>query len=203
MQILLGFQPVFGPAASIRCEPLLLGEQPWQLFKIKKPDSTTILKKNLKKTNEKGKLLNLFRTKKFVEENFEAGLELRGWEVKSIRAGGASIKEAHVFVRNGELFLLNANITPLKTASTHEKADPTRNRKLLLHKHEIMRLIGRVEQAGYSLIPLDMHFKDGRVKLELGLGKGKKLFEKRADIGKREWKREQGRLLKNRTLNRK
>ena len=114
-----------------------------------------------------------------IEEKFEAGLELR------------------------ELFLLNANITPLKTASTHEKADPTRNRKLLLHKHEIMRLIGRVEQAGYSLIPLDMHFKDGRVKLELGLGKGKKLFEKRADIGKREWKREQGRLLKNRTLNRK
>ena len=106
-----------------------------------------------------------------IEEKFEAGLELRGWEVKSIR--------------------------------THEKADPTRNRKLLLHKHEIMRLIGRVEQAGYSLIPLDMHFKDGRVKLELGLGKGKKLFEKRADIGKREWKREQGRLLKNRTLNRK
>ena len=141
-----------------------------------------------------------------IEEKFEAGLELRGWEVKSIRAGGASIKEAHVFVRNGELFLLNANITPLKTASTHEKADPTRNRKLLLHKHEIMRLIGRVEQAGYSLIPLDMHFKDGRVKLELGLGKGKKLFEKRAHaagIGKREWKREQGRLLKNRTLNRK
>lgn len=135
-----------------------------------------------------------------IEEKFEAGLELRGWEVKSIRAGGASIKEAHVFVRNGELFLLNANITPLKTASTHEKADPTRNRKLLLHKHEIMRLIGRVEQAGYSLIPLDMHFKDGRVKLELGLGKGKKLFEKRADIGKREWKREQGRLLKTEHL---
>ena len=136
-----------------------------------------------------------------IEENFEAGLELRGWEVKSIRAGGASIKEAHVFVRNGELFLLNANITPLKTASTHEKADPTRNRKLLLHKHEIMRLIGRVEQAGYSLIPLDMHFKDGRVTLPMR--KGKMLLKKGADIGKREWKREQGRLLKNRTLNRK
>lgn len=180
MQILLGFQPVFGPAASIRCEPLLLGEQPWAIIQNKKA-----------------------RFDYEIEEKFEAGLELRGWEVKSIRAGGASIKEAHVFVRNGELFLLNANITPLKTASTHEKADPTRNRKLLLHKHEIMRLIGRVEQAGYSLIPLDMHFKDGRVKLELGLGKGKKLFEKRADIGKREWKREQGRLLKNRTLNRK
>lgn len=134
-----------------------------------------------------------------IEDKFEAGLVLRGWEVKSIRAGGASIKEAHVFVREGELFLLNANITPLKTASTHEKADPTRTRKLLMHKHEIMRLIGRVEQAGYTLIPLDMHFKGGKVKLELGLGKGKKQFEKRADVSRREWKKEQGRLLKNRT----
>lgn len=134
-----------------------------------------------------------------IEDKFEAGLVLRGWEVKSIRAGGASIKEAHVFVRDGELFLLNANITPLKTASTHEKAEPTRTRKLLMHKHEIMRLIGRVEQAGYTLIPLDMHFKGGKVKLELGLGKGKKQFEKRADVSRREWKKEQGRLLKNRT----
>lgn len=134
-----------------------------------------------------------------IEDKFEAGLVLRGWEVKSIRAGGASIKESHVFVRDGELFLLNANITPLKTASTHEKADPTRTRKLLMHKQEIMRLIGRVEQAGYTLIPLDMHFKGGKVKLELGLGKGKKQFEKRADVSRREWKKEQGRLLKNRT----
>lgn len=108
-----------------------------------------------------------------IEEKFEAGLELRGWEVKSIRAGGASIKEAHVFVRNGELFLLNANITPLKTASTHEKADPTRNRKLLLHKHEIMRLIGRVEQAGYSLIPLDMHSRTDVSNSNSALVKGK------------------------------
>ena len=133
-----------------------------------------------------------------IEDKFEAGLVLRGWEVKSIRAGGASIKESHIFVRDGELFLLNANITPLKTASTHEKADPTRTRKLLMHKHEIMRLIGRVEQAGYTLIPLDMHFKDGRVKLEIGLGKGKKLYEKRQDASKKEWKRQQGRLLKTR-----
>lgn len=137
-----------------------------------------------------------------IEDKFEAGLVLRGWEVKSIRAGGASIKESHVFVRDGELFLLNANITPLKTASTHEKADPMRTRKLLMHKHEIMRLIGRVEQAGYALIPLDLHFKDGRVKLELGLGKGKREFEKRADVSRREWKKEQGRLLKNRNTNR-
>ncbi|WP_290150091.1 SsrA-binding protein SmpB [uncultured Parasutterella sp.] len=133
-----------------------------------------------------------------IEDKFEAGLVLRGWEVKSIRAGGASIKESHIFVRDGELFLLNANITPLKTASTHEKADPTRTRKLLMHKHEIMRLIGRVEQAGYTLIPLDMHFKDGRVKLEIGLGKGKKLYEKRQDASKKEWKRQQERLLKTR-----
>ena len=133
-----------------------------------------------------------------IEDKFEAGLVLRGWEVKSIRAGGASIKESHIFVRDGELFLLNANITPLKTASTHEKADPTRTRKLLMHKHEIMRLIGRVEQAGYTLIPLDMHFKDGRVKLEIGLGKGKKLYEKRQDASKTEWKRQQERLLKTR-----
>lgn len=133
-----------------------------------------------------------------IENKFEAGLVLRGWEVKSIRAGGASIKESHIFVRDGELFLLNANITPLKTASTHEKADPTRTRKLLMHKHEIMRLIGRVEQAGYTLIPLDMHFKDGRVKLEIGLGKGKKLYEKRQDASKKEWKRQQERLLKTR-----
>lgn len=133
-----------------------------------------------------------------IEDKFEAGLVLRGWEVKSIRAGGASIKESHIFVRDGELFLLNANITPLKTASTHEKADPTRTRKLLMHKHEIMRLIGRVEQAGYTLIPLEMHFKDGRVKLEIGLGKGKKLYEKRQDASKKEWKRQQERLLKTR-----
>ncbi|WP_289163494.1 SsrA-binding protein SmpB [uncultured Parasutterella sp.] len=133
-----------------------------------------------------------------IEDKFEAGLVLRGWEVKSIRAGGASIKESHIFVRDGELFLLNANITPLKTASTHEKADPTRTRKLLMHKHEIMRLIGRVEQAGYTLIPLDMHFKDGRVKLEIGLGKGKKLYEKRQDASKKEWERQQERLLKTR-----
>lgn len=133
-----------------------------------------------------------------IEDKFEAGLVLRGWEVKSIRAGGASIKESHIFVRDGELFLLNANITPLKTASTHEKADPTRTRKLLMHKYEIMRLIGRVEQAGYTLIPLDMHFKDGRVKLEIGLGKGKKLYEKRQDASKKEWKRQQERLLKTR-----
>ncbi len=122
---------------------------------------------------------------------------LKGWEVKSVREGRAHISEAHIFVREGELFLLNSQIVPLKTASTHEKAEPTRTRKLLMHKREIERLMGKVERAGYALIPLDMHFSKGRVKLKVGLGKGKKLYEKRDDIGEREWKRTQERLLKN------
>lgn len=137
-----------------------------------------------------------------IEEKFEAGLVLQGWEVKSIREGAASIKESHIFVRDGELFLLNANISPLKTASTHERPDPTRTRKLLMHKKEIMRLIGRVEQAGYTLIPLDMHFKSGKVKVEVGLGKGKRLYEKRQDESKKEWKRQQERLMKNKSTRR-
>lgn len=133
-----------------------------------------------------------------IEDKFEAGLVLKGWEVKAIRAGRAQIKESHIFVRDGELFLLNAQVVPLDTASTHEKAEPTRTRKLLMHKHEIMRLIGKVERAGYTLIPLDMHFKSGRVKVEVGLGKGKREFEKRADESKKQWKRDQQRLLKTR-----
>ena len=98
--------------------------------------------------------------------------------------------------------MLNANISPLKTASTHERPDPTRTRKLLMHKKEIMRLIGRVEQAGYTLIPLDMHFKSGKVKVEVGLGKGKRLYEKRQDESKKEWKRQQERLMKNKSTRR-
>lgn len=132
----------------------------------------------------------------YVEEKFEAGMVLQGWEVKSIREGRAQIKEAHVIVRNGELFLLNAHITPLKTASTHEKADPTRLRKLLMHAREINKLIGKVERAGYTLIPLDMHFVRGRVKLTVGLAKGKRQFEKRDDESKKQWERDRQRLLK-------
>lgn len=134
----------------------------------------------------------------YVEEKFEAGMVLQGWEVKSIREGRAQIKEAHVIVRNGELFLLNAHITPLKTASTHEKADPTRLRKLLMHAREINKLIGKVERAGYTLIPLDMHFVRGRVKLTVGLAKGKRQFEKRDDESKKQWERDRQRLLKTR-----
>ncbi len=132
----------------------------------------------------------------YIEEKYEAGLVLQGWEVKSIREGRAQIKEAHVIVRNGELYLLSAHITPLKTASTHEKPDPTRTRKLLMHAREINKLIGKVERAGYTLIPLDMHFVRGRVKLSMGLAKGKRQFEKRADESKKQWERDRSRLLK-------
>ena len=132
----------------------------------------------------------------YIEEKYEAGLVLQGWEVKSIREGRAQIKEAHVIIRGGELYLLSSHITPLKTASTHEKPDPTRTRKLLMHAREINKLIGKVERAGYTLIPLDMHFVRGRVKLSVGLAKGKRQFEQRADESKKQWERDRSRLLK-------
>lgn len=134
-----------------------------------------------------------------IEERFEAGLVLEGWEVKSIRAGQVQIGESYVIVRNGELFLLNGHITPLKTASTHITPEPDRTRKLLLNAAEIRKLIGKVERAGYSLVPLDMHFSKGRIKLEFGLAKGKRQFEKRASEADKDWKREQNRLLKQRS----
>ena len=134
----------------------------------------------------------------FVEEKLEAGIALQGWEVKAIRAGRAQLKEAYVVVKNGEIVLLGAHVTPLPTASTHIRADPTRTRKLLLHRPEINRLIGKVERAGYTLTPLDLHFSKGRVKLEIGLARGKKQYDKRAAVKEREWKREQQRLLRDR-----
>jgi SsrA-binding protein len=134
-----------------------------------------------------------------IEERFEAGLALEGWEVKAIRAGQVHLKEAYVIVRDAELFLLNAHITPLKTASTHVTPDPTRTRKLLMRAEEIRKLIGKVERAGYSLVPLDLHYSKSRIKLALGLAKGKRQFEKRADEAEKAWKREQSRLLKQRT----
>ncbi len=133
-----------------------------------------------------------------IEERFEAGLELQGWEVKSIRAGQVHLREAYVIVRGAELFLLNAHITPLATASTHVSAEPTRTRKLLLRAEEIRKLIGKVERAGYSLVPLDLHFLKGRVKLSVGLARGKRQFEKREAQAEKDWKREQSRLLKQR-----
>lgn len=131
-----------------------------------------------------------------VEERFEAGIVLEGWEVKAIRAGRAQINEAHVLIKGGELWALGMHITPLLAASTHVKPDPVRTRKLLLHAGQIGKLIGKVERAGYTLIPLDLHFTRGRVKLEIGLAKGKKMYDKRADAKEKDWKREQGRLMK-------
>ncbi len=126
-------------------------------------------------------------------------LSLEGWEVKAIRAGRAQLKESYVIVRDGEIMLIGAHITPLTTASTHVHADPTRTRKLLLHKSEISRLVGQVERAGYTLVPLNLHYSKGRVKLDVGLAKGKKQYDKRATIKEREWSREQQRLIRNRT----
>ncbi|WP_126444547.1 SsrA-binding protein SmpB [Sulfuricystis multivorans] len=132
----------------------------------------------------------------FIEERIEAGLVLEGWEVKAIRAGRVQIKEAYVIVKNGEVWLLGCHISPLSTASTHTKHDPVRTRKLLLHEREIAKLIGKVERAGYALVPLDLHFSKGRIKLEIGLAKGKKQYDKRAAEKEREWNREKQRLMK-------
>lgn len=134
----------------------------------------------------------------FVEERFEAGLVLHGWEVKAIRAGRAQITEAYVVVRNDALWLLGAHISALPTASTHVNPDPTRTRKLLMHAEEICKLIGKVEQRGYTLIPIDLHFKAGRIKLEIGLAKGKQHHDKRAVERDKQWQRDKQRLLRAR-----
>ena len=132
----------------------------------------------------------------FIERRIEAGIALEGWEVKAIRAGRAQLKEAYVIVSNGELFLIGSHISPLLAASSHLSPDPVRTRKLLLHAGEINQLIGSVERAGYTLVPLDLHFKKGLIKLEIGLAKGKKQHDKREAQKDREWRREQQRLLK-------
>ncbi|MEW6292956.1 MAG: SsrA-binding protein SmpB [Pseudomonadota bacterium] len=132
----------------------------------------------------------------FIEEKLEAGLVLEGWEVKSIRAGRVQLKEAYVILKDGEVWLLGCHISPLTTASTHVKPDPVRTRKLLLHEREIARLIGKVERAGYALVPLNMHFAKGRVKLEIGLAKGKKQYDKRESEKQKDWEREKSQLMK-------
>ena len=134
----------------------------------------------------------------FIEERFEAGIALEGWEVKAIRGGRAHLKEAYVVVKDGGLMLIGAHISPLTTASTHVHPDPTRTRRLLMHREEINRLIGKVERAGYTMTPIDLHYTKGRVKLTIGLAKGKKQHDKRATIKEREWTREQQRLLRGR-----
>lgn len=134
-----------------------------------------------------------------IEEKFECGLVLKGWEVKSVRAGRVQIGDSHVYEYGGELWLSNAHMNPTDEIATHERANPTRTRKVLMHRREIMRLIGRVERQGYSLIPLDLHFSRGRVKMTLALAKGKREFEKRADESKKQWERDRQRLMKTRT----
>lgn len=134
----------------------------------------------------------------FIEERFEAGLVLEGWEVKSIRAGRAQITEAYVVVRKGALWLLGAHISALPTASTHVDPNPTRTRKLLMHAEEIGKLIGKVEQRGFTLIPIDLHYKAGNIKLEIGLAKGKQHHDKRAAERDKQWQRDKQRLIRNR-----
>jgi len=132
----------------------------------------------------------------FIEERHEAGMSLEGWEVKAIRAGRANLKEAYVIVRQGEVFLFGAHISPLPAASTHVSPDPVRTRKLLLKGEEISKLIGKVERAGYTLVPLNLHYTRGRIKCEIGLAKGKKQHDKRENEKQRDWQREQQSILK-------
>ena len=133
----------------------------------------------------------------FIEDTLEAGLVLEGWEVKSLRAGNAQLQEGYVTLRNGEAWLIGAHFSPLKTVSTHIKPDPTRSRKLLLHRPELDRLVGAVDRKGYALVPLDLHWHKGRAKLAIGLAKGRKQHDKRAADKDRDWQRQKARILKH------
>jgi len=135
----------------------------------------------------------------FIEEQLEAGLVLEGWEVKSLRDRRANLKEGYAVIRNGEAWLVGANFSPLPSTSTHVTADPIRSRKLLLNRRELDRLIGAVEREGYTLVPLSLFWSKGRAKLALGLAKGKKQHDKRADNKERDWQRQRQRLLRKRS----
>ena len=132
-----------------------------------------------------------------LEDRFEAGVVLEGWEIKAVRAGQVRLTEGYVVVRDGELFLIGCRIDPLRSASTHVHPEPDRTRKLLLHKDEIRRLMGKVEQKGYTLVPLDLHYKAGRVKVAIALARGKAQHDKRETEKKRDWEREKGRLMRH------
>jgi len=134
----------------------------------------------------------------FIQEDYEAGISLQGWEVKSLRAGRIQLKESYVLIKSGEAFLFGAHISPLTSASTHIKTDPTRTRKLLLHKGELSKLIGAVERKGFTLVPLSMYWIRGNAKLKIGLAKGKKDFDKRATEKDRDWQRDKARVLRTR-----
>lgn len=152
----------------------------------KKPDKSNVIAANRRARHDY-----------FIDERFEAGLALEGWEVKSLRDGRAQLTESYVNVRNGEAWLVGAHFSPLTTTSTHVHAEPTRSRKLLLHRNELDRLVGAVERKGYALVPLDLHWSKGRVKLEIGLARGKKQHDKRASSKDRDWARQKERILKH------
>ncbi len=132
----------------------------------------------------------------FIEDQYEAGVVLEGWEVKAIREGKVNIKEAYVVIQHGEIYIIGCHVTPLGSASTHVRPDATSTRKLLLHSEQIAKLIGQVERAGYTLVPLDMHYSKGRIKIQIGLAKGKKQYDKRETEKQRDWEREKGRLVR-------
>ncbi len=134
----------------------------------------------------------------FIEEKYEAGIVLEGWEVKAVRAGRVQLKEAYVIIQRGEIYLIGCHITPLGSASTHVRPDAIRTRKLLLHSEEIAKLIGKVERSGYTLVPLDLHYTRGRIKAQIGLAKGKKQYDKREAEKERDWEREKGRIMRAR-----
>jgi len=132
-----------------------------------------------------------------IEETFEAGLVLLGWELKSIRAGRVQLSESYVLIKDGEIWLIGGQMTPLQTVSTHVVADPIRTRKLLLHREQIAKLIGAVERKGYTLIPLKLYWKNNHVKVAVGIAKGKKEYDKRASLKEKDWLREKDRVMKS------
>jgi SsrA-binding protein len=134
----------------------------------------------------------------FIEDRYEAGLVLQGWEVKAMRAGRAQLKESYVYVKNGEAFLFGAHISPLNSASSHVIADPIRTRKLLLNEKELLNIAVAVEREGYTLVPLELYWKKGRAKLQIGVAKGKKQYDKRATEKDRDWQRDKQRLARMR-----
>lgn len=133
----------------------------------------------------------------FIEDQYEAGLVLEGWEVKSLRAGKINLSDSHVIIKYGEAFLLGAQIQPLLTASTHSTPDPTRTRKLLLNKKELNHLIGSVERQGYTIVPLSLYWKKNKIKIKIALAKGKKEHDKRDTMKDRDWQRDRARIMKN------
>lgn len=158
-------------------------------------------KKTTSKVDEAARLIAVNRRARhdyFIEDSIEAGIVLMGWEVKSLREGRAQIAEAYVILKEGEAYLIGAHMTPLMSASTHVRTDPTRTRKLLLNERELSQLIGKTERSGYTIIPLDMHWTRGRAKLQIGLAKGKKQHDKRDDIKERDWNRQKERIMRHR-----